>query len=45
MLLWLVSGWFGGRWTAAPMSWGFDLLLFILLALLGWHDFGAALHG
>ena len=45
MLLWLIGGWWGGRWTQSPVTWGPDLLLFILLALLGWHDFGAALHG
>lgn len=46
MLLWLVFGVYS-RW---PLTNGFaplggDLLLFILLLLLGWHAFGAPLHG
>lgn len=47
MLLWLVFGLYW-RWPAggAPI-WplGGDLLLFILLLLLGWHAFGAPIHG
>jgi hypothetical protein len=47
MLLWLVFGlwsqWPGiaqGQWQ--PL--GGSLLLFVLLLLLGWHDFGAPIH-
>lgn len=45
MLLWLV---FGFAWHAGAMGpyavWGNSLLLFLLLALLGWQVFGSALH-
>lgn len=46
MLIWLVFGlaWHGGYvGTYGPM--GGTLLLFCLLALLGWHSFGPPLHG
>jgi hypothetical protein len=44
MLIWLVFGFFGDR--LGPWApWGGTLLLFILLLLLGWHDFGAPLRG
>ena len=42
MLLALVCG-----WPAGPVTWrtgGYSLILFILLLLLGWHDFGAPIH-
>ena len=35
-VLWGVTTW--GPWTNA--SWAPGILLFILLFLLGWHDFG-----
>lgn len=46
MLVWLAFGLFGvavsgGAWY----SWGGNLLVFILLVLLGWHVFGAPIHG
>jgi hypothetical protein len=46
MLIWLVFG-FAWHWgVMGPYGpWGFSLLLFILLALLGWHAFGPPLHG
>ena len=38
MILWfLIYGW--GTWYGGP-SWGHWPVLFILLFLLGWHDFG-----
>lgn len=46
MLIWLVFGlaWhFGALGVYGP--WGGGLLLFVLLALLGWKVFGAPLHG
>jgi hypothetical protein len=43
MLVWLVLGLFGDRFGWGP--WGGTLLLFILLLLLGWAQFGAPLHG
>jgi len=48
MLLWLI---FGLYWTWPGVAGGqygpvgSNLLLFILLLLLGWHSFGAPLHG
>lgn len=51
MLLWLVLGLYW-RWPRGPVSGpgvimpvAGDLLLFILLLLLGWHAFGAPIHG
>jgi len=48
MLIWLVFG----AWTRWPAikeggfkAGGGDLLLFVLLLLLGWHAFGAPIHG
>lgn len=43
MLLWLVFG----TWQSWPnhVVVGGNLLLFILLLLLGWHDFGAPIKG
>lgn len=47
MLLWLTLGIFRS-WPGAPadvrLSWGGDVLLFVLLLLLGWAAFGAAVH-
>ncbi len=45
MLIWLVFG----SWTVwqTPNQWpifGGNLLLFVLLLLLGWHDFGPPIH-
>lgn len=45
MLLWLVLG----SWNVwqTPNNWPIlsgNLLLFILLLLLGWHDFGPPIH-
>jgi O-antigen ligase len=47
MLIWLVWG-FWGTWATPNPPWpllGGNLLLFILLLLLGWHDFGPPIHG
>jgi hypothetical protein len=43
MFFWLVLG----VWRSWPdqTAGGGNLLLFILLLLLGWHDFGAPIHG
>jgi hypothetical protein len=42
MLIWLVFG----LWQSWPnyQVVGGNLLLFILIGLLGWHDFGAPIH-
>lgn len=45
MLLWLLS-WFGAWIITDPrIGYGSSLILWVLLALLGSHVFGAALHG
>lgn len=49
MFLWLVLG-FYSHIRAAPNgpNWGLlggNLLLFLLMALLGWKVFGSAIHG
>jgi hypothetical protein len=46
MLLWLVFG-FWTSWGPTPNYplIGGNLLLFVLLLLLGWHEFGAPIHG
>jgi hypothetical protein len=49
MLLWLVFG-FWQAWPADPNGRpnyrlvGGNVLLFILLLLLGWHEFGPPIH-
>jgi hypothetical protein len=47
MILWLIFGFYINRPTAGA-GFGFGignhLLVWVLLALLGWHSFGAALH-
>jgi hypothetical protein len=46
MLIWLVFGlvvWSGNAGPYGPV--GSTLLLFMLFLLLGWHVFGAPLHG
>lgn len=49
MLLWLVFGlawnWPGNAVVGQYGPIGNALLLFILLLILGWHDFGPPLHG
>ncbi len=47
MLIWAIFGFFSYRGTVpGPYGWyGNTLLLFVLLFLLGWHDFGPPLHG
>jgi hypothetical protein len=47
MLIWFVFGVaLQGGWIAGPYTgWGNVLLLFILFLLLGWHSFGAPVHG
>lgn len=48
MLLWLVFGFFWNRPKEPGLAGygpiGGNVLLFILLALLGWRAFGAAIH-
>jgi hypothetical protein len=43
MILWFVFG----LWASWPLGWGFGstVLLFVLLALLGWQVFGPAIKG
>jgi hypothetical protein len=47
MIFWLI---FGVAWNSFPTqfgpagSWGNWFLLFILFAILGWHDFGPVIH-
>jgi hypothetical protein len=49
--LWILAalGWLGSNWpgSSAPayVIIGSGLLMLVLFGLLGWHDFGAALHG
>lgn len=49
MLLWFIFGtrpYFVGR--TSPINWsiaGGDFILFLLMFLLGWHDFGPPIHG
>lgn len=46
MLIWLVFGiWHSWGPTPNWPQFGGSLLLFILLLLLGWHDFGPPIHG
>lgn len=43
MFIWLIFG----AWQNWPDRYvvGGNLMLFILLLLLGWHDFGPPIHG
>jgi hypothetical protein len=44
MILWLVFGFWSGYTPGQPYpvrSWGGNILLFILFAILGWQVFGA----
>ena len=49
MVLWFIFGlWSNGPGSTALGGWGWlpnALLLFVLLGLLGWHDFGPVIHG
>jgi hypothetical protein len=48
MLLWLFFCWFhnSSPGTFGSYGWaGHSILLFILLGILGWHAFGAPVHG
>lgn len=46
MLIWLVFGLAAWQGVVGAYGWvGNTMLLFILLLLLGWHSFGAPLHG
>ena len=45
MLLWLFFSWPGNPTVGAWGPWGGSLLLFVLLLLLGWHEFGPPIHG
>jgi hypothetical protein len=47
MILWFVFGlyWNYSGQAAGPHGWlGNSLFLFILLFMLGWHDFGFVVH-
>jgi hypothetical protein len=48
MLLWLI-GWIAGSFGPPPYTAYWQrfhvLFLFVLLFLLGWHDFGFIIHG
>ncbi len=47
MLIWLVFGSYTTWTVKGPDGWpllGGNLLLFVLLLLLGWHDFGPPIH-
>lgn len=44
MILWLVS-WIGTRWGPyTNYVYASEILLFVLIFLLGWHDFGFIIH-
>lgn len=45
MVMWIVS-WVGTRWggLAGPYLYASEFLFFVLLFLLGWHDFGFIIH-
>lgn len=46
MVLWFFS-WVGSTWNVGP-PWALhagNLVLFVLLFLLGWHDFGFIIRG
>jgi hypothetical protein len=44
MILWFVF-WGWTTWgPAAAYNWAPSILLFVLLFLLGWHDFGFVVH-
>jgi hypothetical protein len=49
MILWFIFGmWSNGPGHTVLGGWGWlpsAFLLFVLLALLGWHDFGPVIHG
>lgn len=48
MLIWLVFGSYGTWQAQGANGWpvlGGNLLLFVLLLLLGWHDFGPPIKG
>jgi hypothetical protein len=45
MILWIIF-WGWTTWgPGATYAWGGSFLLFVLLFLLGWHDFGFILQG
>ena len=45
MILWIIS-WVGTRWGGyTGYVYASDFLFFVLLFLLGWHDFGFILQG
>lgn len=44
MLIWLAVGFWGRPPGAGIRAFGGDLILFLLLALLGWQVFGPLLH-
>jgi hypothetical protein len=45
MILWLIS--WGGAWFVPDPRMGYigGFIVWVCLALLGWHVFGAAIHG
>lgn len=44
MVLWLIFGIFYPSWGVWGVAFGGNLLLWIIIALLGWKVFGAAIH-
>jgi len=45
MILWFIFwGWTNWAPGGAAFAWGPSILLFVLLFLLGWHDFGFVIH-
>jgi hypothetical protein len=50
LLFWILMilslfGWGYARpWAAGGWGWGSGFLVFVLLFLLGWHDFGFVIH-
>lgn len=46
MIIWFIFGWIYENPQWGPYGrHGYHLLVFILLFLLGWHDFGFVIHG
>ena len=44
MIVWLVFGYIGRPTPATPWYWPGHLIIFVLLAILGWQVFGAAIR-
>lgn len=46
-LIWVIFSfaWHGGVFPGAYGPWGSSILLILLVGILGWHAFGAMIHG